>query len=60
MQEMQFLGMMRPAKTLDEIKDPNNPLRLKEKVERQRFEDRLEKEASYNAAKDTMEEDILF
>jgi hypothetical protein len=60
MEEMQFLGMMRPAKKLEEIRDAENPLRFKEKVERDRREDRLEKEQAYEAAKIVMEEDIMF
>lgn len=59
-EEMQFLGMTRPPKTLDDVRNPDNPLRLREKIEKNRTEERKEKEEAYEAAKLTMEEDIEF
>ena len=38
MEEMQFLGMMRPPKTAEEINDPNDPIKVKEKTEKDRKE----------------------
>jgi hypothetical protein len=37
-EEMQFLGMMRPPKTAEQLNDPNDPIVLKEKTERDRKE----------------------
>jgi hypothetical protein len=35
---MEFLGMMRPVKTIEEQNNPLNPIKLKEKTERDRRE----------------------
>ena len=43
LEEMQFLGMMRPPKTLEELKRDTNAERIKEKTERERREDRMAK-----------------
>ena len=60
MMEMEFLGMMRPVKSIDEAKNPLNPILLKEKEAENRRKDREGKEMEYDAAKKTMEEDIKF
>jgi hypothetical protein len=40
MMEMEFLGMMRPVKSIDEAKNPLNPILLKEKEAENRRRDR--------------------
>lgn len=58
LEEMQFLGMMRPPKTLEEQKRETNAERVKEKTERERREDRMAKQNEYEEAKKTVEREI--
>lgn len=59
MEEMEFLGMMRPMKSIEEQNHPSNPLKLKEKTEKDRREMRLTAQDEYEAAKETMKQEIL-
>lgn len=56
--EMEFLGMTRRPQTAKEIRDPNNPLRMRERVMKSRREERNARMFEFEAAKVTMEEDI--
>jgi hypothetical protein len=56
---MHFLGMTRRPQTAKEMRDPNNPLRMRERVMRSRREDRAAAMLEFEAAKVTMEKDIL-
>lgn len=57
---MQFLGMTRPAKTVEELTDNASALKAMSKEERKRVQDRIQKEEEYEAAKATMKDDIEF
>lgn len=52
--------MMRPVKSIDEQNNPLNPIKKMEKTKKDRRDDRAEKQEEYEAAKKTMEDEILY
>lgn len=57
---MQFLGMTRPSKTVEELTEKGNSLKAMNKEESKRTQERIQKEEEYEAAKYTTQEDIEF
>lgn len=57
-EEMEFLGMTRRPATAKELKDPENPLRLRERIMSARRQERDARMYEFEAQKVLMEEEI--
>ena len=58
-EEMQFLGMVRRPQTAKELRDPNNPLRMRERVCKTRRQERDQAMLEFEAAKEQMYDMIM-